>query len=77
MPAVSIESVTPILVVNAIEPCLDFWLRLGFQKIAEVPHGDRLGFVMFTNGTNNLMLQKAVVRHGGGAAAVPESGTPD
>jgi len=26
---------------------------------------------------NNLMLQKAVVRHGGGAAAVPESGTPD
>ncbi len=57
MPAVSVESVTPILIVNAIEPCLDFWLRLGFQKIAEVPHGDRLGFVMFTNGSHNLMLQ--------------------
>lgn len=57
MPAVSVESVTPILVVTEIEPCLDFWQRLGFQKIAEVPHGDRLGFVMFTNGSHNLMLQ--------------------
>ncbi len=57
MPAVSVESVTPILVVKTIEPCLDFWQRLGFQKIAEVPHGDRLGFVMFTNGSHNLMLQ--------------------
>lgn len=57
MPAVSIDSVTPILIVKVIEPCLDFWQRLGFQKIAEVPHGDRLGFVMFTNGKDNLMLQ--------------------
>ena len=57
MPAVSVDSVTPILVVNAIEPCLEFWYRLGFQKIAEVPHEGRLGFVMFTNGTYNLMLQ--------------------
>ena len=57
MPAVSVESVTPILVVKAIEPCLEFWQGLGFQKIAEVPHEGRLGFVMFTNGKNNLMLQ--------------------
>ena len=57
MPAVSIESVTPILVVTEIEPCLDFWQRLGFQKIAEVPHDGRLGFVMFTDGSHNLMLQ--------------------
>lgn len=60
MPAVSIESVTPILVVKAIEPCLDFWQSLGFQKIAEVPHEGRLGFVMFTNGSYNLMLQTEV-----------------
>ena len=57
MSAVSVQSVTPILIVSEIEPCLDFWSRLGFQKIAEVPHGDRLGFVMFTCNGQNLMLQ--------------------
>ena len=55
--SVQIESVTPILIVAEIEPCLPFWERLGFQKIAEVPHGGRLGFVMFTAGKQNLMLQ--------------------
>ena len=55
--SVQIDSITPILIVAEIEPCLDFWQRLGFQKIAEVPHGDRLGFVMYTNGKQNLMLQ--------------------
>ena len=55
--SVSIESVTPILIVEAIEPCLAFWESLGFQKIGEVPHGDRLGFIMYTNGGNMLMLQ--------------------
>src|SRR5262249_34254207 len=36
MPAVSdlIESITPILIVGAIEPCMPFWESLGFQKIA-------------------------------------------
>ena len=55
--SVQIESVTPILIVREIEPCLDFWQRLGFQKVAEVPHEGRLGFVMFTDGKHNLMLQ--------------------
>ncbi len=55
--SVSLESVAPILIVEAIEPCLPFWERLGFQKIAEVPHGDRLGFVMYTSGNHTLMLQ--------------------
>jgi catechol 2,3-dioxygenase-like lactoylglutathione lyase family enzyme len=55
--SVQIESVTPILIVREIEPCLDFWNKLGFNVIAEVPHEGRLGFVMFTNGNQMLMLQ--------------------
>jgi uncharacterized glyoxalase superfamily protein PhnB len=55
--SVQLQSITPILIVAEIEPCLDFWTRLGFQKIAEVPHGDKLGFVMFNVNGMNLMLQ--------------------
>jgi len=37
----TMQSLTPILLVDAIEPCLDFWMRLGFQVTIEVPEGDR------------------------------------
>ena len=52
------KKLTPVLVVDAIEPCLSFWVdRLGFQKTAEVPHEGRLGFVILTHGAAELMLQ--------------------
>ena len=35
------KKVTPVLYVEEIEPALPFWMdRLGFEKTAEVPHGD-------------------------------------
>jgi hypothetical protein len=38
---------TPILLVEEIEPCLPFWIdRLGFRRILEIPDGDRLAFVI-------------------------------
>jgi uncharacterized glyoxalase superfamily protein PhnB len=50
--------VTPILFVDAIEPCLPFWLdQLGFQKIVEVPEGDKLGFVILVHGGAEVSLQ--------------------
>ncbi|PCC70091.1 Uncharacterized conserved protein PhnB, glyoxalase superfamily [Nannocystis exedens] len=50
--------ITPVLVVDAIEDCLPFWTdRLGFERTAEVPHGDRLGFVILTSGATEVMLQ--------------------
>lgn len=53
-----IDKLTPILVVEAIEPCLEFWVdRLGFEKTVEVPHGDRLGFAILVRGGLELMLQ--------------------
>lgn len=53
-----IGKLTPILIVDAIEPCLEFWVdRLGFAKTVEVPHGDRLGFAILVHGSIELMLQ--------------------
>jgi uncharacterized glyoxalase superfamily protein PhnB len=52
------KKVTPIMTVDAIEPCLPFWTeRLGFQVTATVPHGETLGFAMLNNGNVELMYQ--------------------
>ena len=52
-----IKKLTPVLVVDAIEPVLPLWDALGFQRTAEVPHGDRLGFVILQSGAAELMYQ--------------------
>jgi uncharacterized glyoxalase superfamily protein PhnB len=50
--------ITPILFVDAIEPSLKFWVgRLQFEKTAEVPEGDHLGFVILKQGDSEIMLQ--------------------
>ena len=51
------QSLTPVLIVDAIEPCLDFWKRLGFAVTVEVPEGDSLGFVILNNGPVEVMYQ--------------------
>lgn len=52
------KKLTPILLVEAIEPCLPFWIeRLGFEKTVEVPEGDRLGFVILAKDGMELMYQ--------------------
>lgn len=54
----SVKKLVPILVVDAIEPCLEFWVdRFGFTKTTEVPHGDRLGFVILERDGHEVMLQ--------------------
>jgi uncharacterized glyoxalase superfamily protein PhnB len=53
-----VKKVTPILVVDAIEPALPFWQEmLGFQKVVEVPHEGRLGFVLLVRDGHEIMLQ--------------------
>jgi uncharacterized glyoxalase superfamily protein PhnB len=51
------QSLTPILMVDAIEPCLGFWEKLGFQVTVQVPEGDVLGFVILNNGSVEVMYQ--------------------
>lgn len=52
------KKITANLIVKSIEEALPFWVdRLGFQKTVEVPHEDRLGFVILKRGELELMLQ--------------------
>ncbi len=53
-----LESMTPIVFVDEIEPCLGFWTdRLGFEATVEVPHGDKLGFVILSGHGKEVMYQ--------------------
>lgn len=52
------RKLTPVLFTQAIEPVLAFWVnRLGFRKIAEVPEGDRLGFLILERDGMEVMYQ--------------------
>lgn len=52
------KKLTPVLFVEEIEPVLPFWIeRLGFEKTAEVPDDDRLGFVILKKGEVEVMYQ--------------------
>jgi uncharacterized glyoxalase superfamily protein PhnB len=54
----TMKKLTPILLVDAIEPMLPFWMeRLGFEKTAEVPEGDQLGFVILARDGVEVMYQ--------------------
>ncbi len=53
----SAKKLTPVLMVDAIEPCLPFWERLGWIKVAEVPHGDAMGFAILVKDGVELMYQ--------------------
>ncbi len=52
------QSLTPILYVDAIEPCLPFWVeRLGFEVTISVPEGESLGFAALARDGVELMYQ--------------------
>lgn len=54
----NVKRITPVLYVKEIEPCVKFWVeRLGFEKTAEVPDGDRLGFVILQKDNLEIMYQ--------------------
>jgi hypothetical protein len=58
MPPLVVKKLTPVLLVDAIEPCLPLWIdRLGWTKTAEVPDGDKLGFVILAKDGVELMYQ--------------------
>jgi uncharacterized glyoxalase superfamily protein PhnB len=68
-----VSSLTPILVVDAIEPELDFWVRrLGWEKTMEVPDGDGLAFALLAHDGVELMLQSRASVAGENAALAAE-----
>lgn len=51
IPAGTVTQLTPVLIVDAVEPCLAFWTgRFGFRKENEVPGPD--GKILFASVTN-------------------------
>ena len=67
----SVKKITPVLFAEEIEPCLAFWTeRLGFEKTAEVPGGDKLAFAMLQRDGIELMYQSYA------SADKDASGTP-
>jgi len=68
------KQVTPLITVDAIEPCLPFWTEgLGFTLIGTVPDGDVHGFAMLNNGDVQLMYQtRASVQADLGKSGAPE-----
>jgi uncharacterized glyoxalase superfamily protein PhnB len=53
-----VKRITPVLYVKEIEPCVKFWVeRLGFAMTAQVPDGDRLGFVILQKANLEIMYQ--------------------
>ena len=54
----NVKRITPVLLVQEIEPLVPFWVdRLGFTKAVEVPDGNKLGFVIFQKGSVEVMYQ--------------------
>jgi hypothetical protein len=81
--AMSVRKVTPVMIVDRIEPLLPFWVeRLGWEKTTEVPDsaGGGLGFVILVKDGYELMFQTwASVQEDAGAtvfASQPREHTP-
>jgi hypothetical protein len=53
----TMQKLAPVLVVDAIEPCLPFWEALGFTRAVEAPEGDGLGFVILAKDDVTVMYQ--------------------
>lgn len=73
----ALKKLSPVLLVDAIEPCLPFWDRLGWLNVAEVPHGDVLGFVILVKDGLEVMYQTraSVAADIAGLADAPTGGT--
>lgn len=72
------QRLTPVLIVDSIEPVLEFWVdKLGFKKTAEVPHEGKLGFAILEKDEVQVMYQTAasVAADVPPLAKVPQRGT--
>jgi uncharacterized glyoxalase superfamily protein PhnB len=55
--AMSVNKLTPVLLVDEVAPCVKFWERVGFAKTVEVPDGNKLAFVILQKGNVEVMYQ--------------------
>ncbi len=57
MSTAAVKSVAPILVVDAIEPCLPFWRAAGFEPGVTVPEAPPYAFAILSSAGHEIMLQ--------------------
>jgi uncharacterized glyoxalase superfamily protein PhnB len=59
MTAPNLKSLTPVLIVDAVEPCVQFWIeKLGFSKPSEVPGDDgKIVFAILQKDGIEIMYQ--------------------
>lgn len=57
MNRVKVKKITPVLLVKQVEPCVEFWERLGFTKTTEVPDGGSLAFAALGKDNAEVMYQ--------------------
>ena len=54
----TVKKITPVLLVDEVESCVEFWKeRLGFEVAIEVPDGNKIGFVSLQKAGVELMYQ--------------------
>ena len=71
----AMKKLSPVLVVDEIEPCLPFWIdRLGFEKTVELPEGSKLGFVILKKDDVEVMYQSRESVEKDIPSLVPEKG---
>jgi len=71
----SVSRITPLITVDAIEPCLPFWTALGFEVPVTVPHEDAIGFAILKQGDAvELMYQtRSSIEADLGASGAPKN----
>jgi len=52
-----VRRVTPVLLVDRVEPSVDFFKRLGFTASIEIREGSGLGFALLENGAAQVMVE--------------------
>jgi hypothetical protein len=58
-PVSTVQKVTPVLVVEKIEPVVAFWKKLSVLPSTEVPSSEGLVFAIFSTGGAQIMYQTA------------------
>jgi len=51
------KSLTPVISVDRIEPCLGFWEALGFERTMDVPGDDGMAFAAVSHGGVEVIYQ--------------------
>jgi len=77
MKSAQVKKITPLLYAEDLEPSIKFWReRLGFQKVAEIPEGGKIGFVILDKDGTELMYQSyaSVEKDNAATAAVVRKG---